>query len=337
MCSGSNGGGAAPGMANPPIKPGSSPSPWNSGSSGNATIMPIDYANPSTGFGSPSGGSSGGMATTQIPYYANPRSGTAPSSGMATTGIPAYQSAGMGQFSNIQNQYASDTTRLPTMQGQPGTGYNTGIVPVQGAEQMGGTAMTGGLDPNPRTGNPPMMPPVQPGMGLLGGGSIGGPSSFVNGKPVMNVGNPFPGSQASGGMTPAQWAMAHGNGANGGPMYDANGSVVRPRDQPGYVGGGPSLGPNHAGIGGNYANSPYNPANRDPNGPANRMAGAAAYQQSLTPEMLQQQINNGQRAPTSSVQMEAMLANMSPEARADYLAKSGYRTPTTGGSGPFGV
>lgn len=70
------------------------------------------------------------------------------------------------------------------------------------------------------------------------------PTSFVNGKPNLFKGQAidpvtggyippdwmFPGSAKSGGMTPAEWAIAHGNGANGGPSYNPDGSHYT-RDQ----------------------------------------------------------------------------------------------------------
>lgn len=76
-------------------------------------------------------------------------------------------------------------------------------------------------------------------------GNFGGtPTSFVNGKPNLFKGQAidpvtggyippdwmFPGSAKSGGMTPAEWAIAHGNGANGGPSYNPDGSHYT-RDQ----------------------------------------------------------------------------------------------------------
>lgn len=233
---------------------------------------------------------------------------------------------GMQQFANIQNQFQKSpwdaTLRKPNtvMGSQPGLATTQ---PVSMYDPSGGTLGTGGggpntgygtggLDPNPRSGNPPMMPPVTPEMGLLGG-AIGRPRDGQFAAP-MQTGSA--GTISNYNMTPELQAQLD----KARSMFPA-GAGPRP--------GGPEMGPNHTGLpGGNggWANNQYNPANRDPNGPANRMAGAAAYQQSLTPEMLQQQINNGQRAPTSYTQMQGMINAMDPAARADYIAKYKART-----------
>lgn len=225
---------------------------------------------------------------------------------------------GMQQFTNMQNQYQKspwDATlqRPSTLMGsqpglattQPVGGNYADVMPVP---YVG----TGGLDPNPRTGNPPMMPPVTPEMGLLGG-AIGRPR---NGQFAAPMQSGSAGTISNYNMTPELQAQLD----KARSLFPA-GAGPRP--------GGPEMGPNHTGLpGGNggWANNQYNPANRDPNAGANRMAGAAAYQQSLTPEMLQQQINNGQRAPTSYTQMQGMLEAMDPAARADYIAKYKART-----------
>lgn len=87
--------------------------------------------------------------------------------------------------------------------------------------------------------------------------------------------------------------------------------------QAGGAGTGGDAASNHTG----YANNPLNAANKPANAGLLRMQAAGAYQNSLTPEMIQQQVNNGQRSAGTAQQMQAMLANMSPQARADYIAK----------------
>ena len=78
-------------------------------------------------------------------------------------------------------------------------------------------------------------------------------------------------------------------------------------------------------------------------GGMDRMQAAGAYQNSLTPEMIQQQVNNGQRSAGTNAQMQAMLANMPAEQRAAYIAKMQGLSPNLDptysgpvGSGMFG-
>lgn len=246
------------------------------------------------------------------------------------TGVVPPQ-GGMQQFANIQNQFQKspwDVTRTAP----PGTGGfkpapgmpggSAGYVPTSAAQSYGaGSGMdqggygTGGLQPamgrpTNEGGDPGLGAGyVRPEMGLLGGGPVGGPTR-------------------TGGMTPMQTgSMGTINNPNMTPELQAQLEKARsmfPAEAAGHpIQGGPNMGPDHTGWGGGQKMAQFGPT-RD--GGLSRMAGAAAYQQSLTPEMLQQQINNGQRAPTSYTQMQGMLNAMDPAARADYIAKYKART-----------
>lgn len=319
------------------------------------------------GAGSPQGNTGivppqGGMqqfANLQNQYFSpdSTRTGVTP----YNTGNPSLMaSGGMMNGGPVQSLPASGADQMGgnyTTQGTinyGGGGPNTGAYGTGGGDPYAVPAGTGGIKPAPGASpngmiQYPRLPPQPAELGLLGGGNVAAnwskmgqtanPYSQSQGiDPVTGGQIPpdwmYPGNKAAGGLTPAQWAAAH----PGGPAY---GSGQSNRPNGGVYPGGPGMGPAHDGVS-KYASSPYNPANRDPNAGANRMAAAAAYQQSLTPEMIQQQINNGQRAPGTNAQTQAMLANMSPAQRQAYIDKmktiglDPTYSGTATGSGPFG-
>lgn len=260
-------------------------------------------APPGTGGFKPAPGMPGGSAG-YVPTSAAQNYGAGSGMDQGGTGYPPMPAngypGGEAAWRASQDIIRSGNEAPPGFMYQPSIqgGYGTG-----GLQPAMGRPTNEGGDPGLGAGY------VRPEMGLLGGGPVGGPTR-------------------TGGMTPMQTgSMGTINNPNMTPELQAQLDKARsmfPAEAAGHpIQGGPNMGPDHTGWGGGQKMAQFGPA-RD--GGLARMAGAAAYQQSLTPEMLQQQINNGQRAPTSYTQMQGMLNAMDPAARADYIAKYKART-----------
>lgn len=234
--------------------------------------------------------------------------------------------------------------------GMPGaTGYSTGrdAGGANGTGGLGGYALggpgmtygTGGLEPNDRSGNPPMMPPVNGAYAGLGG--TGAPSG--TGAAPMQTGSQ--GTINNYNMTPELQAQL--DKARQIMKDNLAGSGFEWRERP----GGPGFGPDHTGLPGGVGGQRVPGSGAGDGGgrlSAPRMGDAVAAQAAnwQNPDWVMQQVLAGKVAPQTWQQQQAMLDQLQandPAKYAEYIAKmqamgvNPRQAPTVGTSGnPFG-
>jgi hypothetical protein len=192
----------------------------------------------------------------------------------------------------------------------PGSGTTGGV----------GTTMqpnTGGLDPNPANG--PRLPPIPPGTPPF----LADNWAFMHQTPQWpQAGTPEWFNSQQGMNAQRDMAMRLGNNVLPGSMNGSNFTGAHPSDR------------NYRSNAGEGYQSPMS-------GMTRQQASAQSQSNWANPDWRMQQVLAGKIAPTNAAEGQAMLANMTPEARQAYIDK--YKSigldPTYqggGGTGPFG-